>query len=219
MFWAEIWKISEFFIWKIAIFLVVIFSVYLNRRVFVMNSSPTNQPNVGEYSQKLNHIAGMQILFCWSDLPFEKEGKRFLFRGLSFWYVSIHLNNHSVIELEQNYSKCTKISYNKISDKMAYANSADPDQTAPEKYFWTQLHKRARTCGMKCLRSFRTFTVHSFIVFELTLVLLNPDMSCLCNSVDPDQLASEEANWSRSALFAIKYVNLYQQFGSSNLIG
>ena len=33
------------------------------------------------------------------------------------------------------------------------------------------------------------------------------------NSVDPDQLASEEA------LFAIKYVNSYQQTGSSNLIG
>ena len=30
----------------------------------------------------------------------------------------------------------------------------------------------------------------------------------LTNSVDPDQLASEEANWSGSALFAIKYVNL-----------
>ena len=28
------------------------------------------------------------------------------------------------------------------------------------------------------------------------------------NSVDPDLLASEEANWSGSALFAIKYVNL-----------
>ena len=44
------------------------------------------------------------------------------------------------------------------------------------------------------------------------------------NSVDPDhlasdQLASEEANWSGSALFVIKYVNLYQQPGSSNLIG
>ena len=39
------------------------------------------------------------------------------------------------------------------------------------------------------------------------------------NSVDPDQLASEEANWSGSALFAIKYVNPYQQTRSSNLIG
>ena len=29
----------------------------------------------------------------------------------------------------------------------------------------------------------------------------------LANSVDPDQLASSEANWSGSALFVIKYVN------------
>ena len=29
------------------------------------------------------------------------------------------------------------------------------------------------------------------------------------NSVDPDQLASPEANWSASALFFIQYMNLY----------
>ena len=51
----------------------------------------------------------------------------------------------------------------------------------------------------------------------LTLVLLNPDMPCLY-SKDPDQLASE-ASWSGSALFVINYVDLYQQTGSSNLIG
>ena len=39
------------------------------------------------------------------------------------------------------------------------------------------------------------------------------------NIVGPDLLASEEANSSGSSLFAIKYVNLYQQPGSSNLIG
>ena len=39
------------------------------------------------------------------------------------------------------------------------------------------------------------------------------------NSVDADQLASEEANWSGSALFVMKYVNLYEQPGSSSLIG
>ena len=44
-------------------------------------------------------------------------------------------------------------------------------------------------------------------------------MPCIANSVDPDQLASAEANWSGSALFAIKYVNLKQQNGSSSLIG
>ena len=41
-------------------------------------------------------------------------------------------------------------------------------------------------------------------LFILTLVLLNPDVPCFANSEDPDQLASEEANWSGSALFAIK---------------
>ena len=39
------------------------------------------------------------------------------------------------------------------------------------------------------------------------------------NSADLDQLASSEANWSGSALFVIQYVTLYQQPGSSNLIG
>ena len=38
------------------------------------------------------------------------------------------------------------------------------------------------------------------------------------NRVAPDQWASKEANWSESALFTIKYVNLYQQSGSNNLI-
>ena len=53
----------------------------------------------------------------------------------------------------------------------------------------------------------------------LTLLLLNTTCPVLANSVDPDQLASEEANWSGSALFVIKYVNFYQKSGSSNLIG
>ena len=39
------------------------------------------------------------------------------------------------------------------------------------------------------------------------------------NSVDPAQLASSEANWSGSALFAVQYLNLCQQSGSSNLTG
>ena len=35
MFWAEIWKISEFFIWKFSVSGGKI-SIYLNRRIFVM---------------------------------------------------------------------------------------------------------------------------------------------------------------------------------------
>ena len=51
---------------------------------------------------------------------------------------------------------------------------------------------------------------------RLTLVLLKP---AFANSVDPDQSASSEANWSGSVLFVIQCVYLYQQLGLSNLIG
>ena len=57
---------------------------------------------------------------------------------------------------------------------------------------------------------FGSFVYNGAIVY-LSLVLLNPVIPAFANSVDPDQLAS--------ALFAIKNVNLYQQPGSSNLIG
>ena len=53
----------------------------------------------------------------------------------------------------------------------------------------------------------------------LTLLLLNMTCPVLTNSEDPYQLASEETNWSGSALFVIKYVNFYQKLGLSNLIG
>ena len=56
-------------------------------------------------------------------------------------------------------------------------------------------------------------------IVRLSLLLLNTTCPVLANSVDPHQLASEEANWSGSALFVIKYVNFYQKLESSNLIG
>ena len=39
------------------------------------------------------------------------------------------------------------------------------------------------------------------------------------NSVDPDQMASEEAIWSGSTLFFTQFVNLYDQTTLGNLIG
>ena len=73
------------------------------------------------------------------------------------------------------------------------------------------------------IRSISTVAVlHRFYcisILTLTLLLLNTTCSVLANSVDPDQLASSEANWSGSALFVIKYVNFNQKPGSSNLIG
>ena len=58
------------------------------------------------------------------------------------------------------------------------------------------------------------------ILYVSKTYILNPiPAEPIANSVDPDHLAAEEASWSGSALFAIKYMNLYQQSGSSNLIG
>ena len=60
-----------------------------------------------------------------------------------------------------------------------------------------------------------------YLIVDLILTLLLLNMTCpvLTNSVDSDQLAYEEANWSASALFVIYYVNFYQKTRSSNLIG
>ena len=52
----------------------------------------------------------------------------------------------------------------------------------------------------------------------LTLVLLNPDMRELCKQSRSRSLGFWRSNWSGSALFAIKYVTLYQHPASSNLI-
>ena len=44
----------------------------------------------------------------------------------------------------------------------------------------------------------------------LTLVLLNPDIPCLCKQCRSRSVGFKEANLSGSTLFAIQYVNLYQ---------
>ena len=49
----------------------------------------------------------------------------------------------------------------------------------------------------------------------LTLVLLSRINPAFANSVDPDQLASKEANWSGSALFVILYVDFIRFYKST----
>ena len=44
----------------------------------------------------------------------------------------VNLNQDQYTQLLLEYGKCPKISYTKVADKMPYANTADPDQTAPE---------------------------------------------------------------------------------------
>ena len=55
-------------------------------------------------------------------------------------------------------------------------------------------------------------------IFTVTLVLLNPAIPCFCKQCRSRSVGLE-ANWSGSALFAIQYMNLCQQSGSSNMIG
>ena len=50
----------------------------------------------------------------------------------------------------------------------------------------------------------KTMNTHSNTEHTLTLSCWTRIYPAFANSVDPDQLVSEEANWSRSALFAIK---------------
>ena len=57
--------------------------------------------------------------------------------------VSYH-HDQLVVEDGTGSGKCTKISNTKVSNKMPYANSADPDQTAPEQsdrgLHWLPVH-------------------------------------------------------------------------------
>ena len=51
--------------------------------------------------------------------------------GLTYLLRSVYLN------AKTRYGKCPKILYTKASDRMAYANGVDLDQTAPEEAVWS----------------------------------------------------------------------------------
>ena len=90
--------------------------------------------------------------------------------------ITYHQPYQAGINNTQNfhYSKCPKISYTNISDKMVYANSADPDQTAPEevhiichstKYLVKQMHKK-QISGPSCSK-LTTSLVNDSLKFTL----------------------------------------------------
>ena len=54
---------------------------------------------------------------------------------------------------------------------------------------------------------------------NLTFILLFTTTPTLANSVDPDQMASEEAIWSGATMFVIQFVNLNENIIWCNLIG
>ena len=66
MFWAEVWKISDFFLSENFQFLVVKFSVYLIRHVFVMCSMTFVSPNL---IVSYFHFTGLtQLCFVQTDM-------------------------------------------------------------------------------------------------------------------------------------------------------
>ena len=85
---------------------------------------------------------------------------------------------------------------------------------------WNRLYYERKVCSqMGKFFHLRVDPFSEWNMCSLTLLLLIMTCPVLANSVDPDQLASEEANWSGSALFVNKYVNFYKKPGSSNLTG
>ena len=111
----------------------------------------------------------------------------------------------------------------------SYLSSRETRSTYLTHYFNSDIvsSETQSTHLTNCLKLyvFRNGIIASLLVYllkpdpvpVLTLLLLNTSRPVLAYSVDPDQLASEEANWSGSALFVIKYVNFCQKHESSNL--
>ena len=95
-------------------------------------------------------------------------------------------------------------------NKIAYANSADPNQTAPEGAVWS-----GSTLLAIPLSILRSNSIKSKIYAKEDW---NKVLEILGHLPYP-KIQTEEENWSGSALFVIQYVNLYQHSGSSNLIG
>ena len=135
--------------------------------------------------------------------------------------------------------KCCRCNEGSLYPMIMLAGSEGSDQTAwVRRLIWAILSRMnpktriltARPLG-ECMVNFQNFEVFSFYLFSLFLIhlllnksflillLLNTTCPVLANSEVPDQLASEEANWSGSALFVIKYVTFSQKPGLSNLIG
>ena len=74
---------------------------------------------------------------------------------------------------------------------------------------WKDVHSKRKDFAL------RAFTV----LYAITLVLLIPDIPCLCKQCRSRSVGFLRTNWSGSTLFVIENVNLYQEPGSSNLIG
>ena len=67
-------------------------------------------------------------MYCYKEMPMYLLG---------FIFKVCYILNHTITEMNCVVNrflngKCPKTSYTKVSDKIAYANSVDPDQIAPQ---------------------------------------------------------------------------------------
>ena len=74
IFWAEIWTISYFFIWKLWVFFGVKFSIYLNRSVFLVRSTHVSRsvrknifsdvrPTKGQISLRIRSLINVFVVW------------------------------------------------------------------------------------------------------------------------------------------------------------
>ena len=119
----------------------------------------------------------------------------------------------------KGYQQTTKVATNCLISNVnviiyIVKNSVDPDQLF--RHVLIRLNKIENSVDLDHLASDESSWFGStvfpkkekfwFSRTSLSLVLLNPDLSCLENTVDPDQMASDEAILSGSTLFSTKLV-------------
>ena len=110
------------------------------------------------------------------------------------FYLNCSDRSISSCEGVSGYNECPKILYIKVSDKMACADSADPDQTAE----WVDSSTSAVQTG-----PFPVERVSGYDECPKVLYTKVSDKMACVDSADPDQTAPEGAVWSGSTLFAI----------------
>ena len=91
MFWTEIWKISEFFIWKFSDFGGEIFYMYLNRHVFVMVSHFNWTDSVCVYRVSKLQLWRLNILLA--DFPPLKK-PAIVFQSTQLLWISVFFPVH-----------------------------------------------------------------------------------------------------------------------------
>ena len=97
MFWAEIWKISDFFIWKFSFFGGKIFSIYSNRHVFVMPHTALSHQNCLPLTQQF--FSYTRRLRKWRPIFRTRMERSYMYRGRiqSFLCSAMVRRRHKII--------------------------------------------------------------------------------------------------------------------------